>query len=183
MPRALWEFGGDDCLNNSGLERLVRSFWRRVVQLAGRRRILWQCLRVRANKIVGLARGWPTSFEQFGIPKGQTGSDEAMFGAVNAGWMDLGVEGAEHVAGTTSPPATSSRRPRRPPRRSSTERSVTQSSRLAQPALNVHRDPSGRLIAGDPFTRRGLAWTREPVEVLCRSGVTGCPVGGMSAEP
>ena len=26
-----------------------------------------------------------------------------MFEAVNAGWMDLGVEGAEHVAGTTSP--------------------------------------------------------------------------------
>jgi hypothetical protein len=26
-----------------------------------------------------------------------------MFDAVNAGWMDLGVEGAQHVAGTTSP--------------------------------------------------------------------------------
>jgi hypothetical protein len=25
-----------------------------------------------------------------------------MFEAVNAGWMDLGVEGTEHVAGTTS---------------------------------------------------------------------------------
>jgi hypothetical protein len=25
-----------------------------------------------------------------------------MFEAVNAGWMNLGVEGAEHVAGTTS---------------------------------------------------------------------------------
>jgi len=25
-----------------------------------------------------------------------------MFEAVNAGWMDLGVEGMEHVAGTTS---------------------------------------------------------------------------------
>jgi hypothetical protein len=25
-----------------------------------------------------------------------------MFEAVNAGWMDLGVEGAQHVAGTTS---------------------------------------------------------------------------------
>jgi hypothetical protein len=24
-----------------------------------------------------------------------------MFDAVNAGWMDLGVEGTEHVAGTT----------------------------------------------------------------------------------
>jgi len=47
--------------------------------------------------------GWPAAFEQFGIPKGQTGPAEAMFDAVNAGWMDLGVEGAEHVAGTTSP--------------------------------------------------------------------------------
>ena len=47
--------------------------------------------------------GWPAAFEQFGIPKGQTGAAEAMFEAVNAGWMDLGVEGTEHVAGTTSP--------------------------------------------------------------------------------
>lgn len=45
--------------------------------------------------------GWPAAFEQFGIPRGQTGPAEAMFEAVNAGWMDLGVEGAEHVAGTT----------------------------------------------------------------------------------
>lgn len=47
--------------------------------------------------------GWAAAFEQFGIPKGHTGPAEAMFDAVNAGWMDLGVEGAEHVAGTTSP--------------------------------------------------------------------------------
>jgi len=46
--------------------------------------------------------GWPAAFEQLGIPRGQTGAAEAMFEAVNAGWMDLGVEGAEHVAGTTS---------------------------------------------------------------------------------
>ena len=46
--------------------------------------------------------GWPAAFEQFGIPKGQTGAAEAMFDAVNAGWMDLGVEGTEHVAGRTS---------------------------------------------------------------------------------
>src|SRR5215469_16478583 len=45
--------------------------------------------------------GWPAAFEQFGIPKGQTGPAEAMFEAVNAGWMDLGVAGTEHVAGTT----------------------------------------------------------------------------------
>src|ERR1700678_973397 len=46
--------------------------------------------------------GWPAAFEQFGIPKGQTGPGEAMFEAVNSGWMDLGVAGTEHVAGTTS---------------------------------------------------------------------------------
>ncbi|MDB5403378.1 MAG: hypothetical protein JWQ55_5396, partial [Rhodopila sp.] len=46
--------------------------------------------------------GWAEAFEQFGIPKGHTGPAEAMFEAVNAGWMDLGAEGTEHVAGTTS---------------------------------------------------------------------------------
>jgi uncharacterized protein YbjT (DUF2867 family) len=45
--------------------------------------------------------GWAEAFEQFGIPKGHTGPAEEMFEAVNAGWMD-GVEGTEHVAGTTS---------------------------------------------------------------------------------
>jgi uncharacterized protein YbjT (DUF2867 family) len=45
--------------------------------------------------------GWPAAFEQLGIPKGQTGPAEAMFDAVNAGWTALGVEGTEHVAGTT----------------------------------------------------------------------------------
>jgi hypothetical protein len=48
------------------------------------------------------AAGWAEAFEQFGIPKGHTGPAEEMFEAVNAGWMDLGVEGTEHVAGTTS---------------------------------------------------------------------------------
>ncbi len=46
--------------------------------------------------------GWAEAFEQFGIPKGHTGAAEEMFEAVNAGWMDLGVQGTEHVAGTTS---------------------------------------------------------------------------------
>ncbi len=45
---------------------------------------------------------WATTFEQFGIPKGHTAPAEEMYEAVNAGWMDLGVEGTEHVAGTTS---------------------------------------------------------------------------------
>ena len=46
--------------------------------------------------------GWPAAFEQFGIPTGQTGPAEAMFDAVNSGWMDLGVKGSEHVPGATS---------------------------------------------------------------------------------
>jgi len=45
--------------------------------------------------------GWAEAFEQFGIPQGRTGPAEEMFEAVNAGWMDLGAEGTEHVAGTT----------------------------------------------------------------------------------
>ena len=46
--------------------------------------------------------GWAEAFEQFGIPKGQTGAAEQMFESLNAGWMDLGGQGTEHVAGTTS---------------------------------------------------------------------------------
>jgi uncharacterized protein YbjT (DUF2867 family) len=46
--------------------------------------------------------GWAGAFEQTGIPKGHTGAAEDMFEAVNSGWMDLGVKGTEHVAGTTS---------------------------------------------------------------------------------
>jgi len=46
--------------------------------------------------------GWAEAVEQFGIPNGHTGSAEEMFEAVSVGWMGLGVEGTEHVAGTTS---------------------------------------------------------------------------------
>ena len=46
--------------------------------------------------------GWAEAFEQFGVPKGHTGPAEEMFESVNAGWMDLGITGTEHVAGTTS---------------------------------------------------------------------------------
>ena len=47
--------------------------------------------------------GWAQAFEQFGVPKGHTGPAEEMFEAVNAGMdVDLGAEGTEHVAGTTS---------------------------------------------------------------------------------
>jgi uncharacterized protein YbjT (DUF2867 family) len=54
-------------------------------------------------KAVAVPRaGWPDVFEQFGVPKGQSGPAETMYEAVNAGGMDLGVEGTEHVAGATS---------------------------------------------------------------------------------
>lgn len=46
---------------------------------------------------------WAETFEQMGIPKGHTGPAEEMYEAVNAGWMDLGAAGTEHVAGTTHP--------------------------------------------------------------------------------
>jgi uncharacterized protein YbjT (DUF2867 family) len=45
---------------------------------------------------------WADAFQQFGVPKGHTGPAEEMFESVNAGWMELGVTGTEHVAGTTS---------------------------------------------------------------------------------
>jgi uncharacterized protein YbjT (DUF2867 family) len=45
---------------------------------------------------------WAIAFEQFGVPKGHTAPAEEMFDAVNAGWMALGAEGTEQVAGTTS---------------------------------------------------------------------------------
>jgi hypothetical protein len=66
---------------------------------------------------------WPAAFEQFGIPKGQTGPAEAMFEAINAGWMDLGVAGTEHVAGTTLPRDVFAAAQRLPRRRSSDQRS------------------------------------------------------------
>ncbi|MEZ2348482.1 NmrA family NAD(P)-binding protein [Terriglobus sp. RCC_193] len=46
--------------------------------------------------------GWAEAFQQFGVPKGHTGSAEEMFESINEGWMDLGVTGTEHVAGKTS---------------------------------------------------------------------------------
>jgi uncharacterized protein YbjT (DUF2867 family) len=45
---------------------------------------------------------WADAFQQFGVPNGHTGPAEEMYESVNAGWMDLGVTGTEHVAGTTS---------------------------------------------------------------------------------
>ncbi len=48
--------------------------------------------------------GWPAAFEQLGIPKGQTGPAEAMFEAVNSGWMDIGVEGYGARGGHDVPP-------------------------------------------------------------------------------
>jgi uncharacterized protein YbjT (DUF2867 family) len=54
-------------------------------------------------KAVAIPRAdWPDTFEQFGIPKGQSGPAGTMYEAVNAGGMDLGVAGTEHVPGVTS---------------------------------------------------------------------------------
>ena len=54
-------------------------------------------------KAVAVPRaGWSATFEQFGIPKGQSGPAEAMYEAVNTGAMDIGVAGTEHVPGATS---------------------------------------------------------------------------------
>jgi uncharacterized protein YbjT (DUF2867 family) len=44
---------------------------------------------------------WPDTFEQFGIPKGKSAPAETMYEAVNAGGMDLGVVGTEHVPSAT----------------------------------------------------------------------------------
>ena len=63
---------------------------------------LGEVLKVDVKALAIPRAGWPAAFEQFGIPKGQTGPAEAVFDAVNAGWMDLGVEGTEHVSGATS---------------------------------------------------------------------------------
>ncbi|WP_414442149.1 NmrA family NAD(P)-binding protein [Burkholderia sp. 22PA0106] len=54
-------------------------------------------------KAVAVPRAeWSDAFEQFGIPKGWSGPAEIMYDAVNAGGMDVGVEGTEHVPGATS---------------------------------------------------------------------------------
>jgi len=63
---------------------------------------LGEVLKVDVKAFAVPRAGWAEALEQFGIPKGHTGAAEEMFEAVNAGWMDLGVPGTEHVAGTTS---------------------------------------------------------------------------------
>ncbi|TDN58962.1 NmrA family NAD(P)-binding protein [Paraburkholderia sp. BL10I2N1] len=63
---------------------------------------LGEVLKVDVNAFAVPRGGWPAAFEQLGVPKGQTGPAEAMYDAVNSGWMDLGVEGTEHVPGATS---------------------------------------------------------------------------------
>jgi uncharacterized protein YbjT (DUF2867 family) len=63
---------------------------------------LGEVLKVAVKAYAVPRAGWAEAFEQFGIPKGHTGPAEEMYEAVNAGWMEIGVEGTEHVAGTTS---------------------------------------------------------------------------------
>src|SRR6202012_4443932 len=63
---------------------------------------LGEVLRLDVKAFAVPRAGWAGAFEQFGIPKGHTGSAEEMFEGINAGWMDLGIAGTEHIAGTTS---------------------------------------------------------------------------------
>ncbi|MGB8423640.1 NmrA family NAD(P)-binding protein [Paraburkholderia sp.] len=63
---------------------------------------LGEVLKADVNAFAVPRAGWPAAFEQLGVPKGQTGPAEAMYDAVNSGWMDLGIEGTEHVPGATS---------------------------------------------------------------------------------
>ncbi|RKE37214.1 uncharacterized protein YbjT (DUF2867 family) [Paraburkholderia sp. BL23I1N1] len=63
---------------------------------------LGEVLKVDVNAFAVPRAAWPAAFEQLGVPKGQTGPAEAMYDAVNSGWMDLGVEGTEHLPGATS---------------------------------------------------------------------------------
>lgn len=63
---------------------------------------LGEALRLDVKAFAVPRAGWAEAFEQFGVPKGHTGPAEEMYESVNAGWMDLGVPGTEHIAGTTS---------------------------------------------------------------------------------
>jgi hypothetical protein len=63
---------------------------------------LGEVLRLDVKAVAVPRAGWAEAFEQFGIPKGHTGPAEEMYESINAGWMDLGVTGTEHVAGITS---------------------------------------------------------------------------------
>ncbi len=45
---------------------------------------------------------WAATLEQMGTPKGSTWAFEEMIDAVNSGWIGFGVEGTEHVTGTTA---------------------------------------------------------------------------------
>ena len=65
-------------------------------------RLLGEVLKLVVKAFAVPRAGWAEAFEQFGIPKGHTGAAEEMFESVNAGWMDLGITGTEHVAATTS---------------------------------------------------------------------------------
>lgn len=47
--------------------------------------------------------GWAAALESFGFPAGRTGAYEEMMDGVNSGWIDFGVPGTEHVAGTMTP--------------------------------------------------------------------------------
>ena len=45
---------------------------------------------------------WAGALEHMGLPKGGTWAYEEMIEGVNSGWIGIGVENTEHVAGRTS---------------------------------------------------------------------------------
>ena len=46
---------------------------------------------------------WAAALGYMGVLPGSTGPYEEMMDSINSGWIDFGVPGAEHVAGTTTP--------------------------------------------------------------------------------
>lgn len=46
---------------------------------------------------------WTTSLGYMGVPEASIPFYEEMMDGINAGWIDHGVPGAEHVEGTTTP--------------------------------------------------------------------------------
>ncbi len=45
---------------------------------------------------------WASTLEHMGVPNGQTWGFEEMNEAINSGWISFGVEGTEHIEGTTT---------------------------------------------------------------------------------
>lgn len=91
--------------------RLLAEGWegRKVVELGTRispddlaramGEVLGKPVQVRATP----REHWAAALGYMGMPPGSTGPYEEMMDGINSGWIDFGVPGAEHVAGTTTP--------------------------------------------------------------------------------